>query len=153
MNRNRVLQVNFHIWPLNYLHDLWPQNIVEANIGHLPTTFGYKQAYGWQVMNRNRVLQVNFHIWPLNYLHDLWPQNIVEANIGHLPTTFGYKQAYGWQVINPNRVLQVNFHIWPHLTFDLLTWSLTPEYCEGHHRAFTNQVWLQTGIWLESYQP
>ena len=44
------------------------QYIVEANIEHLPTNFGYKQAYGWIVINRNRVLQVNFHIdliWPL----------------------------------------------------------------------------------------
>ena len=91
-----------------------------ANIGHLPIKFGYKQAYGWNVINRNRVFQVNFQIWPLTYLHDLWLQNIVEANIGRLPSKFGYKQAYGWIVINPNRVLQVNFHIWPHLTFDLI---------------------------------
>ena len=140
------------IWPLTYLCDFWPQNIMEANIGHLPTKFGYKQAYGWKVINPNRVLQVNFHIWPLTYLHDLWPQNIVEANIGHLPTKFGYIQAYCWKVINRNRVLQVNFHIWPHLTFDLLTWPLIPEYHGGHNRASTNQVWLQTGIWLESYQ-
>ena len=56
-------------------------------------------------------------------------------------------------VINCNRVLQVNFDIWPHLTFDLLMWHLTPEYHGGQYRASTNQVWLQTGIWLESYQP
>ena len=78
---------------------------MEANRGHLPTKFGYKQAYGWKVIKRNSVLQVNFHIdliWPLTYLHDLWPQNTVEANIGHLPTKFGYKQAYCWKVINRN---------------------------------------------------
>ena len=36
INRYRILQVNFHIyliWPLTYLCDLWPQNIMEANIG------------------------------------------------------------------------------------------------------------------------
>ena len=116
INHNRVLQVIFHIWPLTYIHDLWPQNIVKANIGHLPTNFGYKQAYGWKVINRNRVLQINIHIWPrltFDLLTCLWPKNIVEANKGHLPTKYGYKQAYGWKVINPNRVLQVNFHIWP----------------------------------------
>ena len=42
------------IWPLTCLCDLWPQNIMEANIGHLPTNFGYKQAYGWKVINRNK---------------------------------------------------------------------------------------------------
>ena len=102
------------IWPLAYLNDLWPQNIMEANLAHLPTKLGYKQAYGWKVINPNKALQVNFHIWPLPYVHDLWPQNIVEANIGHLPFKFGYKHAYGWKVINRhNIVLQVNFHIWP----------------------------------------
>ena len=30
---------------LLYLRELWPQNIMEANIGHLPTKFGFKQAY------------------------------------------------------------------------------------------------------------
>ena len=81
INPNRDLQVNFHIWPLTYLCDLWPQNITEANIGHLQTKFGYKQMQGWKVINRYRVLQVNFHIWPhLTYLCDLWPQNIMEAN-------------------------------------------------------------------------
>ena len=132
------------IWPLTYLHDLWPQYIMEAKIGHLSTKFGYKQAYGWKVINRNRVLQVNFHIdliWPLTYLHNLWPQNIVEANIRHLPTKFGYKQASGWEVINPNRVLQVKFHIWPHLSFDLLMWRLTPSYHGGSQGATTNQLW------------
>ena len=87
INRNRVLRVNFHILPLTYLHDLWPQKIVEANIGHLSTKFGYKHAYGWKVTNHNKVLQVNFHIWPhltFDLLTWSWPQNIVEANIGHL---------------------------------------------------------------------
>ena len=50
INRYRILQVNFHIWPLTYLCDLWPQNIMEANIGHLPTKFGYKQMQGWKVI-------------------------------------------------------------------------------------------------------
>ena len=53
-----------HLWSLTYLCDLWPQNIMEVNIGHRPTKFGYKKAYGWKVINRNGVLQVNFHIWP-----------------------------------------------------------------------------------------
>ena len=35
---------------------------MEAKLGHLPTKFGYKRAYGWKVINPNRVLQVNFHI-------------------------------------------------------------------------------------------
>ena len=126
---------------------------MEANIGHLPTKFGYKQMQGWKVINRYRVLQVNLHIWPLTYLCDLWPHNIMEANIGHLPTKFGYKQMQGWKVINRYRILQVNLHIWPHLTFDLLIWPLTPEYIGGQHRASTIQVWLQTDVGLESYQP
>ena len=112
--------------------------MMKANMGYLATKFGYKQAYGWKVINHNRVLQVKIHIWPLTYLHDLWPQNMLKANMGHLPTKFGYKQAYGWPVINRNRVLQVNFYIWP----------LTSEYHGGQHRASTNQVWLQTGVWL-----
>ena len=75
-----VLQVNFHIWPLTYLRDLWPKNVMEANIGHLPTKFGYKQAYGWKVINPNsKVLQVNFYIWPHTYLCDLWPHHIMEV--------------------------------------------------------------------------
>ena len=47
---------------------------MEANIGHLPTKFGYKQTQGWKVINRYRVLQVNLHIWP-NLTLDLlmWP--------------------------------------------------------------------------------
>ena len=152
INCYKVLQVNLHNWPhLTYLCDLWPQNIMEANMGHLPTKFGYKQMQGWKVINHYRVLQVNFHIWPLTYLCDLWPQNIMEANIGHLPTKFGYKQMQGWKVINRYRVLRVNLHIWPHLTFDLLMWPLTPEYHGGQHRASTNQVWLQTDAGLESY--
>ena len=44
---------------------------MEANIGHLPTKFGYKQMQGWKVINRYRILQVNFHILPLTYLCDL----------------------------------------------------------------------------------
>ena len=94
-----VLRVNLHIWPLTYLCDLCPQNIMEANIGHLPTKFGYKQMQGWKVINRYRVLRVNLHIWPLTYLCDLWPQNIMEVNIEHLSTKFGYKQMQGWKVI------------------------------------------------------
>ena len=74
----RVLHVklshltSFDLW--TYLHDLWPQNIMEANIGHQPTKFGYKQAYGWKVINLNGVLQVNFHILP-HLTFDLltWP--------------------------------------------------------------------------------
>ena len=38
------------IWPLTYLCDLWPQNIMEANVGHLPIKFGYKQMQGWKVI-------------------------------------------------------------------------------------------------------
>ena len=50
------------------------QNIMEANIGHLPTKFGYKQIQGWNVINPNRVLQVNFHIWPhLTFDLFMWP--------------------------------------------------------------------------------
>ena len=40
-----------------------------------------------------------------------------------------------------------------HLTLDLLVWPVTPEYHGGQFRASTNQVWLQTDAWLESYQP
>ena len=79
---------------------------MEANIGHLPSKFGYKQMQGWKVINRYRVLQVNLHIWPHLTSFDLWPtyvtfwpQNIMEANIGHLPTKFGYKQMQCWKVI------------------------------------------------------
>ena len=50
-------------------------------------------------------------------------------------------------------LLQVNFHISLHLTFDLLTWPLTPEYHGGQYWSPTNPVWLLTGIWLESYDP
>ena len=125
---------SFDLWPTC---DLWPQNIMEANIGCLPIKFGYKQAYGWKVINPNRVLQVNFHIWPLTDLHDLWPQNIMEANVGHLPTKFGYKQAQGWKVINPNRILPVNFHIWP----------LTPESHGGQYRASTKFGYIQAYGW------
>ena len=122
INPNRVLQVNFHIWP-HLTCDLlmWP--LTPEYHGHQPTNFGYKLAYYWKVINPNRVLQVNFHIWPLTYLHDLHPHNIVEANIEHLPTKFGYKQAYSWKVINHNIVLQVSYHIWPHLTYTYMTFD------------------------------
>ena len=63
-------------------------------------------------------------IWPLTYICDLSPHNIMEVNIGHLLTKFGYKQAYGWKVINPNSLAGRLSH----LTFDLLTWPLTPKY-------------------------
>ena len=76
----RVMDSIAEIASLTYLRDLWPQDIMEANLAHLPTKFGYKQAYSWKVINPNRVLQVNIYIWPLTYLHDLWPYNIVEAN-------------------------------------------------------------------------
>ena len=69
---------------------------MEANIGHLPTKFGYKQIQGWKVINRYSLVGKPSH---LTYLCDLWPQNIMEANIGHLPTKFGYKQMQGWKVI------------------------------------------------------
>ena len=36
--------------------------LMEANIGQLPTKFGYNQMHGWKVVNRYRILQVNFHI-------------------------------------------------------------------------------------------
>ena len=74
---------------------------MEANIGYLPTKFGYKQMQGWKVINRSRVVQVNLHIWPLTYICDVWPQNIMEANIGHLPTKFGYNQMQGWESYQP----------------------------------------------------
>ena len=38
--------------------------LMEANIGHLPTKFGYNQMQGWKVINHYRILQVNFHILP-----------------------------------------------------------------------------------------
>ena len=38
--------------------------LMEANIGHLLTKFGYNQMQGWKVINRYRILQVNFHILP-----------------------------------------------------------------------------------------
>ena len=38
--------------------------LMEANIGHLPTKFGYNQMQGWKVINRYRILEVNFHILP-----------------------------------------------------------------------------------------
>ena len=106
---------------------MWPltQNIMEANIGNLPTKFGYKQAYGWKVSNRNRVLQVNFHIWP-HLTFDLLTWSLTPEYCGGQhrpsPTKFGYKQAYGWKVINAFWVLQVNFHIWP-LTYLHDLWS------------------------------
>ena len=59
--------------------------LMEANIGHLPTKFGYNQMQGWKVINRYRILQVNFHILPhLTFDLLMWPltQNITEANIG-----------------------------------------------------------------------
>ena len=106
------------IWPLTYLCDLWLQNIMEANIGHLPTKFGYKQMQGWKVINRYSLAGKPSHLWPLTYLCDLWPQNIMEAIIGHLPTKFGYKQMQGWKVINryslagkPSRL--ISFDLWP----------------------------------------
>ena len=40
--------------------------LMEANIGQLPTKFGYNQMHGWKVINRYRILQVNF-------TYDLWP--------------------------------------------------------------------------------
>ena len=55
---------------------MWPltQNIMEANIGHLPSKFGYKQMQGWKVINRYRVLQVKLHIWPhLTFDLLMWP--------------------------------------------------------------------------------
>ena len=77
INRYRILQVNFHIWPhltFDLLMWLLTQNIMEANIGHLPTKFGYKQMQGWKVINRYRVLQVNLHIWPhLTFDLLMWP--------------------------------------------------------------------------------
>ena len=63
----------------------------------------------------------------------------MEANKGYLPIKFGYKQAYGCKVINLNSLTGKLSN----LTFDLLTWPLTPEYCGGQHRASSNQVWLQ----------
>ena len=77
---------------------------MEANIGHLPTKFGYKQMQGWKVIIRYRVLQVNFHIdliWPLSPTYVTFvPRISWRANIGHLPTKFGYKQMQGRKVIN-----------------------------------------------------
>ena len=60
--------------------------LMEANIGHLPTKFGYNQMQGWKVINRYRILEVNFHILPhLTFDLLMWPltpENITEANIG-----------------------------------------------------------------------
>ena len=110
---------------------------MEANIGHLPTKFGYNQMQGWKVINRYRILQVNFHILPhLTFDLLMWPST-PEYHGGqyrHLLTKFGYKQMQGWKVINCYRVLQVDLHIWPHLTFDLLMWPSTPEYHGGQYR-------------------
>ena len=48
--------------------------LMEANIGHLPTKFGYNQMQGWKVINRYRILQVNFHILPhLTFDLLMWP--------------------------------------------------------------------------------
>ena len=126
---------------------------MEANIGHLPSKFGYKQMQGWKVINHYRVLQVNLHIWPhLTFDLLMWPLTPEYHGGQHRASTkFGYKQMQGWKVINHYRVLQVNLHIWPHLTFDLLMWPLTPEYHGGQYRASTNQMWLQTNAGLESY--
>ena len=118
-------------------------------IGHRPTKFGYKQA--WKVINRN--------IWSLagNLSHmtsfELWPTNVTfDPRISWRPIQGICKPSL---VTNRHMVgklstvivLQVNFHIWPHLTFDLLTWPLTPEYCGGQYRASTNYVWLQSSIY------
>ena len=149
INPNRVLQVNFHIWPhLTFDLLMWPltpeyhggQHRASTNQVWLQTDAGleiYQPLYS--LAGKTFTFDL---IWPLTYFSDLWPQNIMEANIGHLPTKFGYKQMQGWKVINRYRVLQVSLHIWPHLTFDLLMWPLTPEFNGGQYRASTNQVWL-----------
>ena len=118
---NRVLQVNFHIWPTYMTFDLITWRFSMSN--YQPSLIG--PAWHRHVVEE---------LWTLELKQLIWPENIVGANIGHLPTKFGYKQAYGWEVINPYtyRVLQVNFQILPHLTFDLLTWPLTPNIVEAN---------------------
>ena len=111
------------IWPLTYLCNLWPQSIMEANIGHLPTKFGYKHAYGWKVINPNSLAGKLLHLTSF----DLWPTYVtfdpkLSWRTSHLPTKFGYKQAYGWKVINPNNYIIAGKLT--HLTFEV-TWPLT----------------------------
>ena len=160
INRYRILQVNFHIWPhLTFDQLMWPLT-PEYHGGQYRASTNqvcYKQMQGWKVINRYGVLQVNLHIWPhLTFDLLMWrltPEYHGGQYRASIPTKFGYKQMQGWKVINRYRVLQVNLHIWLHLTFDLLMWPLTPEYHGGQHRASINQVWLQTDAGLESYQP
>ena len=127
--------------------------LMEANIGHLPTKFGYNQMQGWKVINRYRILEVNFHILPhLTFDLLMWPltPEYHGGQYRHLLTKFGYKQMQGWKVINCYRVLQVNFHIWP-LTYLCDLWP--QNIMEANIGHLPNQVWLQTDAGLESYQP
>ena len=60
------------------------------------------------------------------------------------------KQACGWRLMDVIAKIAylTSFNLWPtYMTF----WP--PQYFGGQYRASTNQVWLQTGIWLETYQP
>ena len=128
---------------------------MEANKGHLPSNFGYKQMQGWKVINRYRVVQVNLHIWPhLTFDLLMWPLTLEYHGGQHRASTIQVwlQTDAGLESYQPlYRVLQVNLHIWPHFTFDLLMWPLTTEYHGGQYRASTNQVWLQADAGLESY--
>ena len=47
---------------------------MEANIGHLPTKFGYKTDAGLESYQPFRVLRVNLHIWPhMTFDLLMWP--------------------------------------------------------------------------------
>ena len=146
--------------------------LMEANIGHLPTKFGYNQMQGWKVINRYRILEVNFHIWPLTYLWPLTPEyhggqyafkaqtslaplswfpgsNIPTAHVHQCCRFQSYANSHAIAYEIYKRNLQSVNHI-PGIhdnrrpvTFDF----------NSVYRASTNQVWLQTDAGLESYQP
>ena len=140
--------------------DLWPQNIMEgtwllfdlelgnvyinfprimeANIWYLQTTFRYKQAYGWKFIKpyslAGKLSQyVDLLMWPVipeyhggQYICIYQPSLVTNrCMVGKLST-----------LIESCRY-----------TFTDSRMSWRPS------RASTNQVWLQTGILLECYQP
>ena len=101
INRYRILQVNFHIWPhLTFDLLMWPLTPEYHGGQHeASTTQGWLQTDA-RLESYQPLQTFTFDlIWPLTYLCDLWPQNIMEANIRHLPTKFGYKQMQSWKVI------------------------------------------------------
>ena len=92
-----------------------------------------------------------FDLWTHVTFHHTISWRSIYMYVGHLLAKFGYKQAYGWKVINHNRVLQVNFYIWPLIYLCVLWPQNIMEANMGH--LPTKYGLIQTGIWLEIYQP